>query len=156
MLYTLPFVLIIMFVLESFSDIKAFLLVLCYPCDINSIICDFFANIYINLFECDCYCFKTLLEIFHFRFRSGFFAVYSFVHQNASTFWLQNIITPFKIKIIKKPHLILLPDVWFLSSNKKVWNSIISAWVGAPQKWPSEKFFRSRKSKFWERLNSKF
>ena len=47
-----------MFFLESFSNIKAFLLVLCYPCDINSKICDFV--------ECNCYCFyfKDTLKAF--------------------------------------------------------------------------------------------
>ena len=35
-----------------------------------------------------------------------------------------------KIKIIEKPHTVLLPDVWFLSCNKKFGNSMISGWVG--------------------------
>ena len=33
---------------------------------------------------------------------------------------------------------------------------MISAWVGAPQNWPGDKLFKSRKSEFWERLNSNF
>ena len=41
---------------------------------------------------------------------------------------------PFKIKIIGKPHILLLPDLWLLSFNKKFQNSAISAWVGATQK----------------------
>ena len=38
-----------------------------------------------------------------------------------------------KIKIIEKPHAVLLPDLRLLSCNKKFENSMISAWVGAPQ-----------------------
>ena len=64
--------------------------------------------------------FKTVCGIFHVRFRSVFIKVYDFVQQNAWTLWLYIVIIPFKIKIIKKPHIVLLPDVWFLSCNKKV------------------------------------
>ena len=39
-----------------------------------------------------------------------------------------------KLKKIEKLHTALLPDLWFLSCNKKFQNSVISAWVGAPQK----------------------
>ena len=41
---------------------------------------------------------------------------------------------PLKIKIMKKPHTQRSPDLWFLSYNKKLENSMIYAWVGAPQK----------------------
>ena len=58
--------------------------------------------------------------------------------------------------MIEKPHTVLLPDLWFLSCNKKFQNSIISAWVGVPQNWTGEKFLNPQYSKFWERLNSKF
>ena len=34
---------------------------------------------------------------------------------------------------MEKPHTALLSDVSFLSCNKKFWNSITSAWVGAAQ-----------------------
>ena len=47
---------------------------------------------------------------------------------------LWNVIIPFKIKITETPHTALLPYLWFLSSNKKFQNSIISAWVGALEK----------------------
>ena len=47
----------------------------------------------------------------------------------------------FKIKMIEKPHTVLLPDLWFLSYNKKFENSMISAWVGAPQKTDMETNF---------------
>ena len=42
-----------------------------------------------------------------------------FVQQKSRTLWLQNVIIPFKIKIIEKPHTVLLPDPWFLSWNNK-------------------------------------
>ena len=45
-------------------------------------------------------------------------------------------------------HAVLFPDLWFC--NKKFQNSMISAWVGAPQNWPGDKFSRPRKSKFLE------
>ena len=45
--------------------------------------------------------------------------VYIFVQQEAWALWLSNIITHFKIKIIEKPDTVLLPDLWFLSCDKK-------------------------------------
>ena len=60
------------------------------------------------------------------------------------------------MKIIETPHTFLLLDVWFLSCNKKFWNSMRYAWVGAPQNWLGDMFFKPRKSKFWERFNSYF
>ena len=38
------------------------------------------------------------------------------------------------MKILEKPHTVLLPDLWFLSWNKKFENTMISEWVRAPQK----------------------
>ena len=35
---------------------------------------------------------------------------------------------------IEKLRTVWFPDIWFLSCNKKFENSMISAWVGAPQK----------------------
>ena len=55
------------------------------------------------------------------------------VQQKAWTLWLQIAIIPFKIKIIK-PHTVFPPDLWFLSCNKKFKYSMISVWIGAPQK----------------------
>ena len=49
---------------------------------------------------------KTVCGIFHFRFRFIFNKVYIFVQQIDL-----NVIIPFKIKIIKKPHVVLLPDL---------------------------------------------
>ena len=77
---------------------------------------------------------KTVYGIFHFGFRFVFVKVYIFVELKVLTLWLYNFLIPFKIKIIEKPHTVLLPQLWFLSCNKKFWNSMISAWVGAPQK----------------------
>ena len=58
---------------------------------------------------------KTVCGIFHFRPRFIFIKVYIFNQKNAWTLWLYNVITPFKIKIIEKPHTVLLPELWFLS-----------------------------------------
>ena len=60
------------------------------------------------------------------------------------------------MKIAEKPQKCLLPGLWFLSCNKKFQNSMISAWVGVPQNWPGGKFFKPRKSKFWEHRNGNF
>ena len=84
---------------------------------------------------------KTVCGTFHIRFRFIFIKVYIFVQQNAWTLWLQKVIIPFKIKIIHKPHIVLLPDLWFLCYNKKFWNSIISAWAGASQNVTSWQIF---------------
>ena len=46
----------------------------------------------------------------------------------------KNWALPFKIKIIEEPNTVLLPDLWFLSCNKKFENSMISTSVGAPHK----------------------
>ena len=40
---------------------------------------------------------------------------------------------PFKLKILEKPHGVLLQNLWLLSCSKKFENSTISAWVGTPQ-----------------------
>ena len=46
---------------------------------------------------------KTLCGNLHFRFHFVFIKVYIFVHRNT---WI-----PFKIKIIEKPHTVLLPEL---------------------------------------------
>ena len=71
---------------------------------------------------------NTVCGTFHFWSRSAFIKVYIFV-QNARTILLYKVIIPFKIKIIEKPHAVLLPDLWFLSCIKMFLNSVISAWV---------------------------
>ena len=43
---------------------------------------------------------KTVCGSFNFRFRLVFFKVYIFVQQKAWTFLLENVIIPFKIKIL--------------------------------------------------------
>ena len=78
-------------------------------------------------------------------FDSVFIKVYIFVQQNTWTLWLR-----------QKSHTVLLPDVWFISCNKKLYNPMTSAWVGASQNWPGDRFFKPKKSKFYERLNSNF
>ena len=77
---------------------------------------------------------KLFVVFSTFDFVSFLFKFIFLVNKNAWAFWLQNIIIPFKIKIIEKPRMVLSPHLWFLSCNKKFENSMISAWVGAPQK----------------------
>ena len=73
---------------------------------------------------------KTVCGNFHFQFRFVFIKVYVFAQHN--------VIICLKIKIIEKCGFfavtVLLPDPWFLSWSKKIQNSMISAWGGAPQK----------------------
>ena len=49
---------------------------------------------------------------------------------------------------------VLLPDLWFLSCNRKFENSMISTWVGAPKK--KAEAFKLRKSKFLVRYFFEF
>ena len=93
--------------------------------------------------------------ILHFRFHFAFIKVYIFVHQKAWTLLLWNVIISFKIKIIKKPHTVLFPQLWFLSCNKKIKIQCLRE-LELPKNWPGDKFFKPRKSKFWECLKSNF
>ena len=77
---------------------------------------------------------KTVGEVFQFRFRFIFLTVYIFVQQNPWSLWLWNVIVAFKIKIIEKPITVFFPAIWFLSCNKTIQNSMVSAWVGSAQK----------------------
>ena len=84
--------------------------------------------------------YKSVSGIFHFQFRFVLIRVYIFVQQKVWTLWLSNVKKfkilkfNFKIKKIEKPHTFLLSGLWLLSCNKKFENSVISAWVGAPEK----------------------
>ena len=71
---------------------------------------------------------KTVCGTFHIRFRFIFIKVYIFVQQNAWILWLQKVIIPFKIKIIHKPHTVLLPDLWFLNFEVLKFNHICVSW----------------------------
>ena len=53
---------------------------------------------------------KTVCGIFHFRFCFVFIKVYIFVQQQVWALSLYNVKIPFKIKIIQKPHTVLLPE----------------------------------------------
>ena len=55
--------------------------------------------------------FKTVCEIFHFRFCFAFIKVYILVQRKTWTLWLKNVITLFKTKIIEKLHTVFLPDL---------------------------------------------
>ena len=97
---------------------------------------------FLHELKCKVPLYKTVIGIFHFRFLFVFIKViflFNKMHGLCDFKTWKRI--PFKIKIIEKPHIILLPDLWFLSCNKKFQNSMIFAWVGAPQNWPGDKFF---------------
>ena len=64
----------------------------------------------------------SVCGIFHLQLQK----LYIFVQKKAWAIWLKNVKIPFKIKIIEKPHTLLLPDLLFLNWNKKFGNSMIS------------------------------
>ena len=61
---------------------------------------------------------KCKVHVWDFPFRSVFIKVYVFVQLNAWTVYLWNNISPFKIKIIEKPLIVMLPHVCFLGCTK--------------------------------------
>ena len=61
---------------------------------------------------------KSMCGVFHVRFRFVFIKIYVFVQQSMNSLTL-NVIIPFSIKIIEKPHKVLLPELSLLSYNKK-------------------------------------
>ena len=69
---------------------------------------------------------KTVCGIFHFQFCLIFIEIYIFVQQNMFVlFDFKNVIIPFKIKVIEKIYIVLLPDLGFLSCNNNFENSVI-------------------------------
>ena len=102
---------------------------------------------------------KAVCGLFHFRFHFILISLYfcSAKCMDSLTLKRNSFKTiPFKIKIKEKPHTVLLRDLWFLSCNKKFWNSVTATWVGAPQKLTRWQIFKPTISKFWQRLNSTF
>ena len=85
--------------------------------------------------KCEVRLSKTVCGIFHFRFPFVFIKAYIFVQQNVWTLWLKNFhnLTPFKIKIMEKPHAVLLPDLHF-KLQQDVLKFKISVWVRVPKK----------------------
>ena len=50
--------------------------------------------------------------------------------------------TPFKIKIIEKPHIFLLPDLYFSVATRILkFSDICVSWT-FPKKCPADKFFK--------------
>ena len=77
------------------------------------------ASVLYKLKRKDRLCKSVLGGIFHFRLCFNNINVYFFVQRKAWTLWLENVVILFKIKIIQKPHMFLLPDLLILSCNKK-------------------------------------
>ena len=85
-------------------------------------------------------------NLWHMSWRTGFIClklcVGCFIFGSASFllkfiwFKKKHELFDFKIKIIGKPHtvLVLLPDLWFLSCNTKFEKSVVPGWVEAPLK----------------------
>ena len=57
--------------------------------------------------------------VWDFWFHFVFIKVYIFVQWKTWTLWLKNVIIPFKTKVMERPNIVLLPDLWFWSCNKK-------------------------------------
>ena len=94
---------------------------------------------------------RSLCEIFHFRFHFSFIKVYIIVQQKAWTLWLESVVIPFKIKIIEKPHTLLLPYLWFWAATRTFKIQWYLHELELPKNWHGGKFFKLGKSKFWER-----
>ena len=85
---------------------------------------------------------KTLFRVFLFRFYVVFIKVYIMFQQNAWTLWLKNVIFSFKIKIIEKPHILLLLDlleIFKLQQEVLKLNSICVSW-NSPKTDPETNF----------------
>ena len=77
---------------------------------------------------------KRVCGIFYFKFHFIFIKAYIFVREKTGSLTLKRC-NSFKIENNRKAtHTHFLLDLWFLTFNKKFENSVISAWVGAPQK----------------------
>ena len=86
---------------------------------------------------------KTVCESFHFRFQFVFIKVYIFVQEKAWTLWLENIISPFKIKIIEKPgsFFSLRVLIFKLQQEALKFSDIYVSWSSALQKLTKRRIF---------------
>ena len=62
---------------------------------------------------------KVCVGFFIFDSASLFFLKFIFFQQKGWALGIYNVIIPFKIIMVEKLHTILLPNIWFLSCNKK-------------------------------------
>ena len=93
---------------------------------------------------------KIVCGIFHFRFRFVFIGVYIFVQQNPWTPLLQNVILPFKIKIIEKPQS-FAPRPLIFKFQQEVWKLNICVNWSSPKIDLETNFLNQ-----WKRPNSNF
>ena len=70
---------------------------------------------------------KTACGIFPFLIQFGFYWSLHFCLPKCKDSGLQNVVAPFKIKVIEKPHRVLLPDLWFLNCSRNFMNSTWSS-----------------------------
>ena len=93
---------------------------------------------------------KTLFGLFLFRFYFVFIKVCIMFQQNAWTLRLKNVIFPFKIKIIEKPHILLLLDlleIFKLQQEVLKLNSICVSW-NSPKIDPETNFLNLQNRSF--------
>ena len=93
---------------------------------------------------------KTLFGLFLFRFYFVFIKVCIMFQQNAWTLRLKNVIFPFKIKIIEKPHILLLLDlleICKLQQEVLKLNSICVSW-NSPKIDPETNFLNLQNRSF--------
>ena len=82
---------------------------------------------------------------------SHFFEVYIFVQEKSWTLTLKRH-NSFQNKNNRKPHSVLLLELWFLSCSKNFENSTICLpELDLLEKWTGEELFKLGKSKFWVR-----
>ena len=80
--------------------------------------------------------------IFQLHFCFVFIKACILVQQKHGLLDLKKVIIPFKIIIMKKPHIFLLPDLWFLSCNRRFSNSVMFVCVGAYKNWLGTNFYK--------------
>ena len=93
---------------------------------------------------------KTLFGLFLFRSYFVFIKVCIMFQQNAWTLRLKNVIFPFKIKIIEKPHILLLLDlleIFKLQQEVLKLNSICVSW-NSPKIDPETNFLNLQNRSF--------
>ena len=99
---------------------------------------------------------KTVCGILHVRFYFIFIKAYIFIQQKAWVIWLWNVLISFKITIIEKSHMVLIPYFWLLSFKIRWYLCVLEL----PIKLPGDELFKLGKTKFWKLfsviLNSNF
>ena len=84
---------------------------------------------------------KSMSGIFHFWFHFVFIKIYVFVQQKGWTLLVQNVIIPFKTRILEKPHMLLVPyPCFFFKLQKEVKIQWCLRELELLKNWPADKF----------------